>query len=91
LDELALLPQDEQKAAMAIIKDEKEQINRYSICGKNELKWEVKKLFADFPSLTFIGLELLVKDIIKGIKCRLGKIDRNIAVTSISQNGEMKE
>lgn len=42
LDELALLPQDEQKAAMAIIKDEIDQINRHSICGKNELKWEVK-------------------------------------------------
>lgn len=65
---------------------EVDKINRHSICGKNELKWEVKKLFADVPSLTYIGLELLVKDIIKGIKCRFGKIDRHIAVIPTSQN-----
>lgn len=82
LDEVALMPQEEQSVELTKIKEEVERINRHSICGSNELKWEVKKLFADFPSLTFIGLELLVKDINKGIKCRLGKIDRNIAVTT---------
>lgn len=85
LDELAQLPEAERTVEMAKIKEEVEKINRHSICGQNELKWEVKKLFADFPSLTMIGLELLVKDIIKGIKFRLGKIDRNIVLTSNEQ------
>jgi len=76
---------------MAKIKEEVDKINRHSICGKNELKWEVKKLFADFPFLTYIGLELLVKDIVKGIKCRIGKIDRNTAVLPTSQNSNIKK
>jgi hypothetical protein len=91
IDEIAHLPAEKQKLEMAKIKEEVEKINRHSICGKNELKWEVKKLFADIPSLTYIGLELLVKDIIKGIKCRIGKIDRNTAVLPTSQNSNMKK
>jgi B12-binding domain/radical SAM domain protein len=77
IDQIMLLPQEKQKKELDLIKNEVEMINRHSICGKNELKWEVKKLFANLPSLTYIGLELLVEDIIRGIKCRLGKIDRN--------------
>ncbi|MEH7438202.1 TIGR04190 family B12-binding domain/radical SAM domain protein [Neobacillus drentensis] len=91
LDRIMLLPKSKQKQEMEKIKEEVDQINRHSICGKNELKWEVKKLFADFPSLTYIGLELLVKDIIKGVKCRLGKIDRNIVFTGESQNSSIEK
>ncbi|WP_082692862.1 TIGR04190 family B12-binding domain/radical SAM domain protein [Bacillus sp. FJAT-29814] len=82
LDELALLPQEEQAAELAKIKEEVDQINRHSICGKNELKWEVKKLYANFLSLTYIGFELFVDDMIKRVKCRLGIIDRNIVAPS---------
>lgn len=85
LDEIALLPIDEQKRELEIMKVEVDKVNRHSICGKNELKWEVKKLFADFPSLTYIGLELLIKDVIKGIKCKFGKIDRNIVIAPTSE------
>ncbi|MEH7299759.1 TIGR04190 family B12-binding domain/radical SAM domain protein [Neobacillus drentensis] len=91
LDRIILLPKSKQKQEMEKIKEEVDQINRHSICGKNELKWEVKKLFADFPSLTYIGLELLVKDIIKGVKCRVGKIDRNIVFTGESQNSSIEK
>jgi hypothetical protein len=72
-------------------KEEVEKINRHSICGKNELKWEVKKLFADFPSLTYIGLELLGKDIIQEIMCRMGEIDRNMAVLPTSQHSNIEK
>jgi B12-binding domain/radical SAM domain protein len=82
IDQIMLLPQEKQKKELDLIKNEVGMINRHSICGKNELKWEVKKLFANLPSLTYIGLELLVEDIIKGIKCRLGKIDRNNVTVS---------
>ena len=71
------------------MKKEVDQVNRYSICGKNEIMWEVKKLFADFPSLTYIGLELLVKNMIKGIKCKFGKIDRNIVSVSTSESSNI--
>ncbi|QCJ42249.1 TIGR04190 family B12-binding domain/radical SAM domain protein [Bacillus sp. S3] len=91
LDELALLPDDVRKVEMVKIKEEVDKINRHSICGKNELKWEVKKLFADFPSLTYIGLELLVKDIKKNIKCRFGKIDRNSVVSPNTQSGNIEK
>lgn len=91
LDEIALLPLDEQKMELIKIKEEVDQINRHSICGKNELKWEVKKLFANFPSLTYIGLELLVKDMIKGIKCKLGRIDRNIVFSPKSESSNSQK
>jgi hypothetical protein len=86
LDEIALLPTAELTKELEIVKAEVDKVNRHSICGKNELKWEVKKLFADFPSLTYIGFELLVKDMIKGIKCKLGKIDRNRVIIQTSQS-----
>jgi B12-binding domain/radical SAM domain protein len=85
LDEIELLSPEEREQQLAIIKKEVEKINRHSICGKNELKWEVKKLFANFPSLTWIGLELLLKDRWKMIKCKLGKIDRRQASYSREQ------
>jgi hypothetical protein len=68
-----------------------DKINRHSICGENELKWEVKKLFANFPSLTYIGLELLIKDVVKDIKCKFGRIDRNqVMVAKPSSNQQQK-
>lgn len=91
LERIEQLPEDEKQKQLAIIKNEVDQINRHSICGENELKWEVKKLFANFPSLTYISLELLIKDVIKNIKCKLGKIDRNqIIVTNPSSNQHEK-
>jgi B12-binding domain/radical SAM domain protein len=77
IDKIMDLPPMEQKQELDHIRNEVELINRHSICGKNELKWEVKKLFANLPSLTYIGLELLIEDFSKRIKCKLGKIDRN--------------
>jgi B12-binding domain/radical SAM domain protein len=91
LDDLALLPEKEQQKQLAIIKDEVDSINRHSICGENELKWEVKKLFANFPSLTYIGLELLIKDVIKDIKCKFGKIDRNVVNSTNTQSRQVQK
>lgn len=76
-DAVSFLPPEEQQKEMNDIKEEVEFINRHSICGKNELKWEVKKLFANLPSLTYIGLELFVKEFINHLECKIGKIDRN--------------
>ncbi|PAE42436.1 TIGR04190 family B12-binding domain/radical SAM domain protein [Bacillus sp. 7884-1] len=91
LDALELLPEDEKLKELSIIKKEVDQINRHSICGENELKWEVKKLFANFPSLTYIGLELLIKDVVKDIKCKFGRIDRNqVMDTNPSSNQHEK-
>ena len=71
------LPPLEKEAGLAEIKREVIEVNRHSICGKNELKWETKKLYANFGSLTVIGIELLLKDMVKGIKCQLGVVDRH--------------
>jgi hypothetical protein len=85
IDELPSLPPEGQKKELASIKEEVEFINRHSICGQNELKWEVKKLFANLPSLTYIGLELLINEIVKSFKCKLGKIDRHMVSISSSK------
>ncbi|WP_442597077.1 TIGR04190 family B12-binding domain/radical SAM domain protein [Neobacillus sp. D3-1R] len=44
------------------LKREFKELNEYSICGKNELKWEVKKNYANFLSLAMVGLELLFEE-----------------------------
>jgi B12-binding domain/radical SAM domain protein len=82
IDALSSLPEQEQIQELASIKEEVDFINRHSICGKNELKWEVKKLFANMPSLAYIGLELLIKEMVTNLKCRLGKIDRHMVSIS---------
>lgn len=86
IDALEMMPLEEKVKELTIIKEEVEQINRHSICGENELKWEVKRLFANIPSLTLIGLELLVKDVMKDIQCKLGKIDRKDVILTSANN-----
>jgi hypothetical protein len=63
IDVLMELPESEREAALAAIKKEIEEVSEYSICGENELKWEVKDHYADFFSLTMVGMELLLKEI----------------------------
>ena len=47
---------------LAKIQKEIEELNKYSICGKNELKWEVQKNYANFFSLALVGLEQLYEE-----------------------------
>jgi B12-binding domain/radical SAM domain protein len=80
IEEISLvkqLPKDEQIQEMERIRFELKKVNPYSICGKNELKWEVKKNYANFFSLTLIGLELLIKDLWVRWKCKWGLVDRH--------------
>lgn len=62
IDQLLALPKEEYKAELVKVKKEIEELNRYSICGKNELKWEVKNNYANFFSLALVGLEQLYED-----------------------------
>lgn len=71
IDHLMTLPEAEKTAELAKIKKEIEGINEYSICGEHELKWEVKKHYADFLSLTIVGMELLFEDITVNLKKQL--------------------
>jgi B12-binding domain/radical SAM domain protein len=62
IDELlAISPEIEQKD-LAKLKAEFDALNEYSICGKNELKWEVQKNYAHFLSLATVGIEQLVEE-----------------------------
>ncbi|WP_412176636.1 radical SAM protein [Bacillus sp. T3] len=77
IDGILELPEAQKEAGLAEIKREVIEVNRHSICGKNELKWETKKLYANFASLTVIGMELLIEEMIRNVKCQLGKVDRH--------------
>lgn len=79
IDEIMALPEAEKQTKLDKLTIELEEVNRYSICGKNELKWEVKKHYADVFSLTAIGLELLLKEISTNIKHRYQSYNRWIA------------
>ena len=76
IDAIMLLPPHQRVIGLEGIKKEVLEVNRHSICGKNELKWETKKLYANFGSLTVIGIELLFEEMVRSIKCHLGVIDR---------------
>ncbi len=76
IDAIMLLPPHQRVIGLEEIKKEVLEVNRHSICGKNELKWETKKLYANFGSLTVIGIELLFEEMVRSIKCHLGVIDR---------------
>ena len=60
IDQLITLPADQYAVEMVKMKREIEELNRYSICGKNELKWEIKKNYANIFSLALVGLDLLI-------------------------------
>lgn len=62
IDQLLALPPEEYNRELVKVKKEIEELNRYSICGKNELKWEVKNNYANFFSLALVGLEQLYED-----------------------------
>jgi B12-binding domain/radical SAM domain protein len=62
IDQLLTLPPEEYNRELAKVKKEIEELNRYSICGRNELKWEVKNNYANFFSLALVGLEQLYED-----------------------------
>jgi B12-binding domain/radical SAM domain protein len=62
IDYVLSLPAVQQPGELAKIREEIEELNKYSICGKNELKWEVQKNYANFFSLTLVGLEQLYED-----------------------------
>ncbi|PLS03854.1 TIGR04190 family B12-binding domain/radical SAM domain protein [Neobacillus cucumis] len=62
IDHVLSLPSEEQAIELAKIQEEVEELNKYSICGKNELKWEVQKNYANFFSLALVGMEQLYED-----------------------------
>jgi len=68
IDYVLSLPEEDQKAELALIQNEIEELNKYSICGKNELKWEVQKNYANFFSLALVGLEQLYEEYVIKIK-----------------------
>ncbi|WP_462410160.1 TIGR04190 family B12-binding domain/radical SAM domain protein [Neobacillus sp. Marseille-QA0830] len=62
IDTILALPEEQQKPELDLLQEEIEQLNKYSICGKNELKWEVQKNYANFFSLSLVGLEQLYEE-----------------------------
>ena len=52
---------DEQGKELAKLNTEIAELNRYSICGRNELKWEVSKNYANFFSLALVGLRAALR------------------------------
>ncbi|HLO12533.1 MAG TPA: TIGR04190 family B12-binding domain/radical SAM domain protein [Pseudoneobacillus sp.] len=76
IDDLLAISPDIRKEDLAQLKKEFDALNEYSICGKNELKWEVKKHYANFLSLAFVGLELLYEDYVVKINQQLHPQER---------------
>lgn len=76
IDRLLALSPEQNGAELAKIKKEIEELNRYSICGKNELRWEVKKNYANIFSLALVGLEQLYEDYAIKIRHQLSPHNR---------------
>ena len=52
-------PDGEQQILLRAVKDELKSIKSHEICGDHELKWEVKKNYANLLSLLIVGIGLL--------------------------------
>ncbi|MGJ7910969.1 TIGR04190 family B12-binding domain/radical SAM domain protein [Neobacillus sp. LXY-1] len=76
IDQILVLPEDERAEPLAKLQKEIVELNHYSICGKNELKWEVQKNYANFFSLALVGLEQLYEDYSNKIKAQLRPKER---------------
>jgi B12-binding domain/radical SAM domain protein len=85
IDEIIILPEAEKESQLALLSKEMEEVNKYSICGKHELKWEVKKHYANIFSLTAIGIELLIEDIYVNVKQRFNAYNRRITEATKSR------
>ncbi len=70
IDDIMELPEAEKERQLTLLKQEMEDVNEYSICGKHELKWEVKKNYTNIFSLTAVGLELLIHDMAVNMRQR---------------------
>jgi B12-binding domain/radical SAM domain protein len=86
IDRIMELPEKEKAIGLLMLKEEMENVNEYSICGKHELKWEVKKNYANFFSLTIIGLELLAADIAVNLKLKYKESMQWIGKKKVSRN-----
>ncbi|WP_071459036.1 TIGR04190 family B12-binding domain/radical SAM domain protein [Bacillus massilinigeriensis] len=82
IDEIMELPELEKEKALELLSKEMEDVNKYSICGKHELKWEVQKNFADIFSLTAVGIELLIKDKAVSLKAKYNASTEWLSKTS---------
>lgn len=85
IDQIVALPEEEKNRQLALLSKEMEEVNKYSICGKHELKWEVKKHYANIFSLTSIGMELLAEDILINVKQRFKADQKQLAEASKSR------
>jgi B12-binding domain/radical SAM domain protein len=71
IDEVLALPKEQQAAEFFQIQKEIADLNKYSICAKNELKWEVKKNYANPFSIAVLGIQLLYEDYCNRLRNRL--------------------
>jgi B12-binding domain/radical SAM domain protein len=62
IDELLAISPEIGQKDLAKLKAEFDALNEYSICGTNELMWEVQKNYANFLSLATVGIEQLVEE-----------------------------
>jgi B12-binding domain/radical SAM domain protein len=76
IDTILAMPEDKQAEQLVKLSKEIEELNRYSICGKNELKWEVQKNYANIFSLALVGLEQLYEDYAIKIRRQLSPKNR---------------
>lgn len=68
IDYILTLPAEGQEKEYEAIRKKVNEVNSHSICGKDELKWEVKKHFANPLSLTWVGIELLAEELVNSTK-----------------------
>ena len=62
IDSIIKLPKDEQKAQLELMRQKVEDVNKATMCGKDELKWPVSERFSSIFSLFKVLLELFFKE-----------------------------
>lgn len=84
IDEIMAIPDEaERTRQLQEIKQVIEQVNRHTICGKDELKWPIHQRFANFFSLFKVLLGLFFKEwALLFNRIRLTLTDKNFRIQS---------
>ncbi len=75
VDKIKQYPPEDQEQLLAALQKERQKVasGGYEICGENELRWEVRRNYANFASLFVLGLGLLAEEVKMAVQTRLGR------------------
>lgn len=89
IDDILLIADEQERTAqMAKLKVKVEELNRHSICGKDELKWPINQRFANPTALGKLLVKLFFEEVYRVWGRINGRFDRKLKALAPQFNAE---